>query len=423
MEPRHHLDLLLARVKEPVRTIQIVAGPRQVGKTTLVQHLLSKLPLKSWRFEAVDQPTREQSFSLSLTELPIDEPLRPRDAAWLSRCWNAARDAARKRSLDAETTPFVLAIDEIQKIANWSEHVKGLWDADRAEKLAMHVILLGSSPLLVQKGLTESLTGRYELIPVRHWALGEMQHAFDVSLEQYIYYGGYPGAAPLIADENRWRRYVLASLIQPSIEKDVLALSRVEKPALMKLLFDLAASYSGQLLSYTKMRGQLLDAGNTTTLAHYLDLLANSGLVSGLDKHAAQVIRQRASSPKLNVHNTALMAAGSGYTFEQAQADRAFWGRLVESCIGAHLINTVEEDCKVSYWRESPHEVDFVLVRGRLLTAIEVKSGAKVGPVPGLDRFCAQFSATRRIIVGDSRGCDVSIAEFLSEPANYWLSV
>ena len=415
--------MLLARVKEPVRTIQIVAGPRQVGKTTLVQHLLSKLPPKSWRFEAVDQPTREQSFNLSLTELPIDEPLRPRDAAWLSRCWNAARDAARKRSLEAETTPFVLAIDEIQKIANWSEHVKGLWDADRAEKLAMHVVLLGSSPLLVQKGLTESLAGRYELIPVRHWALGEMQGAFDVSLEQYIYYGGYPGAAPLIADENRWRRYVLASLIQPSIEKDVLALSRVEKPALMKLLFELAANYSGQLLSYTKMRGQLLDAGNTTTLAHYLDLLANSGLVSGLDKHAAQVIRQRASSPKLNVHNTALMAAGSGYTFEQAQADRAFWGRLVESCIGAHLINTAEEDCKVSYWRESPHEVDFVLVRGRLLTAIEVKSGAKVGPVPGLDRFCAQFSVTRRIIVGDSRGCDISIAEFLSEPANYWLSV
>ncbi len=191
----------------------------------------------------------------------------------------------------------------------------------------------------------------------------------------------------------------------------------------MKLLFDLAANYSGQLLSYTKMRGQLLDAGNPTTLAHYLDLLANSGLVSGLDKHAAQVIRQRASSPKLNVHNTALMTAGSGYSFEQAQADRVYWGRLVESCVGAQLINTAEEDCKVNYWRESPHEVDFVLVRGRLLTAIEVKSGAKVGPVPGLDRFCTQFPVTRRIVVGDSRSCDVSIAEFLSEPATCWLSV
>lgn len=356
-------------------------------------------------------------------EVRMIDPMTPRDGNWLLRRWNDARARARTHAQSAAASPYVFVIDEIQKIPNWSELVKGLWDADRAEALPMQVVLLGSSPLLVQKGLTESLTGRYELIPVRHWTLEEMQDAFNVSLEQYIYFGGYPGAAPLIAEEDRWRSYVLASLIQPSIEKDVLALSRVEKPALMKLLFELAASYSGQMLSYTKMQGQLQDAGNTTTLAHYLDLLAHSGLVSGLHKHAGQVIRQRASSPKLNVHNTALMAAGSGYSFEQAQADRAFWGRMVETCIGAHLINTAEDDCKISYWRESPHEVDFVITRGRLTTAIEVKSGTKKGHVPGLDRFCEQFPVTRRIVVGDGSSCDVSIAEFLSEPAAHWLNI
>lgn len=423
MYARPQLGTLLSRVREPVRSIQIVAGPRQVGKTTMVRQLLDRIPDGSWTFEAVDQPIPDSTPDLLAVEILINDPLRPHDAVWLLQRWGLARLAARKRQQHGTNEPYLLVIDEIQKIPNWSEHVKGLWDADRAEKLAMHVVLLGSSPLLVQKGLTESLAGRYELIPTRHWSLAEMQDAFDVSLEQYIFYGGYPGAAGLIQDENRWRRYVLASLIQPSIEKDVLALSRVEKPALMKLLFELAANYSGQLLAYNNMRGHLQDAGNTTTLAHYLNLLAHSGLVSGLHKHSVQVIRQRASSPKLNVHNTALMAAGSGYSFAQAQSDRAYWGRLVESCVGAHLINTAEEDCAVRYWRESPHEVDFVLVRGRLITAIEVKSGKKVGPVAGLDRFGQQFAMTRRLVVGDATGCDVSIAEFLSEPAAYWLNI
>ncbi len=432
MYSRPHLPLLLARVSEPaVRAMQIVAGPRQVGKTTLIHDLLARLTAKrrnenvAWMFEAVDQfePTNESD--ISSTQISIVNRARPRDAEWLAQRWKAARIRARQWALRLERddeSPYVLVFDEIQKIANWSEHVKGLWDADRAERLNMHVVLLGSSPLLVQRGLTESLAGRYELLNVRHWGLTETQAAFDLTVEEHIFFGGYPGALPLRHEEERWRSYVLTSLIQPSIERDVLALHRVEKPALLKQLFELSAAYSGQMLSYTKMLGQLQEAGNTTTLAHYLQLLEQSGLISGLSKHAGEVVRRRGSSPKLNVHNTALMTAGSGYTFQQAQADRDFWGRLTEACVGAHLINTAEASCRVHYWRESPHEVDFVLQGARSLTAIEVKSGRRSTHVAGLDAFCDSFKVTRRLVVGGAAGCDVSVAEFLSEPASYWIN-
>ncbi len=432
MYSRPHLSALLDRVGEAsVRAIQIVAGPRQVGKTTLVHDLLKQLSSRgrsrsdAWMFEAVDQYELAHGSDISSQEVNITDRSRPKDANWLAERWNTARSYARRWATREkhDGTPYLLVFDEIQKISNWSEQVKGLWDADRAEQLCMHVVLLGSSPLLVQKGLTESLAGRYELLNVRHWGLVETQAAFDLTVDEHIFFGGYPGALPLLHDESRWRSYVLAALIQPSIERDVLALHRVEKPALLKALFDLSAGYSGQILSFTKMLGQLQDAGNTTTLAHYLVLLEQSGMVSGLNKHAGEVVRRRGSSPKLNVHNTALMTAGSGYSFTQAKADRDFWGRLTEACIGAHLINTVSDNCAVHYWRESPHEVDFVLHGVRSLTAIEVKSGRRSTHVVGLDAFCAAFPVTRRLVVGNASGCDVSVAEFLSEPADYWITV
>ncbi len=432
MYSRSHLAPLLARVsEESVRAIQIVAGPRQVGKTTLIHNLLDRLSAQgrnqgyAWMFEAVDQFEAIQSLGSASPEITVPDRTKLRDANWLAERWNAARARARQwRSRESyDGSPYLLVFDEIQKISNWSEQVKGLWDADRVERLNMHVVLLGSSPLLVQKGLTESLAGRYELINVSHWGLAENQAAFDVTVEEHIFFGGYPGAIPLRHEEQRWRSYVLAALIQPSIDRDVLALHRVEKPALLKELFELSAAYSGQILSFTKMLGQLQDAGNTTTLAHYLVLLEHSGLVSGLSKHAGEVVRRRGSSPKLNVHNTALMTAGSGYTFVQAQADRDFWGRLTEACVGAHLINTASDGCSVHYWRESPHEVDFVLHGARSLVAIEVKSGRRSTHVAGLDAFCDAFRVTRRLVVGNVAGCDVSVAEFLSEPATYWVDV
>lgn len=307
---RPQLAALAARLAEPVRLIQILAGPRQVGKTTLIHQLVASRPKETHILAAADQlesTSSDLATDRSTTAVVVDRPSPQQLGQWLTRLWNEAREKARSPTVadPGEARPFALIIDEIQKIPNWSELVKGLWDADRAEGLPLHVVLLGSSPLLMQKGLTESLAGRYELIPMRHWSLTEMQDAFDVTLEEYLYFGGYPGAIVFMRDEERWRNFVIASLIQPSIERDVLMMARVEKPALLKRLFELGCNYSGQILAFTKMQGQLQDAGNTTTLAHYLDLLAQSGLISGLQKFSGQAVRQRASSPKLNVQNTA----------------------------------------------------------------------------------------------------------------------
>lgn len=271
----------------------------------------------------------------------------------------------------------------------------------------------------MQKGLTESLAGRYEPIRMSHWSYSEMQDAFDFSLDEYIYFGGYPGSANLIRDEGRWRQYVRSALIHPNIEQDILQMTRVDKPALLKALFELGCgAYSGQIIAFDKLRGQLVDAGNTTTLAHYLELLSQAGLLTGLSKFAKQAFRKRASSPKLNAHNTALISALAGYTFAEAMGDRSYWGRLVESTVGAHLINTASADCALQYWRESPSEVDFVLSSARKILAIEVKSGAKYAAPRGLDVFLGKFKDARSLIVGEA---DVSLPEFLSHPADHWL--
>lgn len=414
---RNQARILRQRLDESPTFIIVVAGPRQIGKSTLVRQVLAeRLAL----FVAADQPLPESSdpfaspFAaplLASISLPGAQPT----AEWLALQWTQAR--AKANALP-EGQRFVLAIDEIQKIPRWSEVVKGLWDADRAAGLDMHVVLLGSSPWLMQRGLTESLAGRYELICMSHWAYPEMQEAFDFSLDEYLYFGGYPGSANLIRDERRWRDYVRGALIHPNIEKDILQMTRVDKPALLKTLFELGCAYSGQIISYTKLQGQLQDAGNTVTLAHYLDLLAQAGLLAGLPKYAGQKHRQRASSPKLNALNTALMSALAGYTFAEARNDRSHWGRLVESSVGAHLCNSAFDDCEVQYWRESPDEVDFVLSNGRKLAAIEVKSGAKFATPKGLEIFAGKFNSARVFIVGEG---GIPLTEFLSRPATDWL--
>lgn len=411
---RKESRVLLDRLAEFPRFLIFVAGPRQVGKTTLVRDALSLYDKNHYHFIPVDQPDEIRPLAYSSSNSAtynIDAGLR--DIAWLVGKWQRARAAARE-----STGGHILVLDEIQKIKNWSEAVKGLWDVDRAEGLNLHVVLLGSSPLLMQKGMSESLTGRYELIPVTHWSFTEMHEAFDFDLEDYIYFGGYPGAATYIRDESRWRNYVNGSLIEPSIEKDILMMTRVDKPALLKNLFHLGCSYSGQILSYDKMLGQLQDAGNTTTLARYLDMLGNAGLICGLQKYAGQQHRRRASPPKFNVLNNALMSAGSGYTKAEAKADRSYWGRLVESAVGAHLYNSGHPDCRLYYWRESSREVDFVIERGKRLTAIEVKSGPTSGHAAGLDMFEENFGKCRKLLVGEG---GIPIVEFLSYPAEHWL--
>jgi predicted AAA+ superfamily ATPase len=384
--------VLHGRLLEPRRFIQVVAGPRQVGKTTLVLQVTAELGMPV-RFASADEPTL-------------------RGPEWVAQQWEAAR-------LEARAGDAVLVLDEIQKAANWAESIKRLWDEDSRAGRRLRVVLLGSAPL-IQQGLTESLAGRFELLHLTNWSAAEMRDAFGWNVEQYIFYGGYPGAAGLIADHDRWTRYIRDSLIETTISRDVMLLTRVDKPALLRRLFELACRYSGQILSYTKMLGQLQDAGNTTTLAHYLDLLAGAGMVTGLQKYAGQVVRRRASSPKLQVLNPALMSAQSGYTMEEARADRAYWGRLVESAVGAHLANAAMTGaCDVYYWRERNMEVDFVVQSRRLLTALEVNSAAAKETQPGLAAFATEFQPDRMLLIG---GDGVSVETFLLEPVERWIT-
>jgi uncharacterized protein len=384
------------RIQEPRRFIQVIAGPRQVGKTTLVRQVLA-LSERDYLYASADEPS-----------------LRGR--TWLEQQWQAARLHSDRE----DNGSAVLVLDEVQKITGWSEIVKRLWDEDTANGRSLKVFILGSSPLLVQQGLTESLAGRFELIQLSHWSYVEMRDAFGWDVHTYIFYGGYPGAAPLIEDPMRWSRYILDALIETTISRDVLLLNRVDKPALLRRLFDLACQYSGQILSYTKMLGQLQEAGNTTTLAHYLDLLSGAGMVGGLQKYSGRTVRKRASSPKLQVMNTALMTAPSGLSLLDARADHRLWGRIVESSIGAHLVNAqLRRECRAYYWRAGNHEVDFVIESpGKTLTAIEVKSGRASQVKAGMEEFARQYGPVRKLLVGED---GVPIDEFLARPVAYWI--
>lgn len=413
---RNQVRILKSRLEEVPKFITIVAGPRQVGKTTLVRQAIDGIGHQFVSVDPSGEP-RARSFDLNAIDT-IEAAGAPRNAAWLIRTWQIARAQCEAFKRKYPDRPFVFVLDEIQKVTRWPDTVKGLWDADRAQEFPMHVVLLGSSPLLIQKGLTESLTGRYELIRASHWSFVEMHQAFDFTLNEYIYFGGYPGSASLIRDEERWRNYVLASLVQPSIDTDILQMARVDKPALLKQLFTLGAIYSGQILALGKVKGQLQDAGNETTLAGYLDLLGNAGLLTGLQKYHVGAARKRASAPKFNALNTALMSSATPYTFAQAQADRSYWGRLVESTVGAHLCNTARPNEEISYWRESPHEVDFVINDALRLAAIEVKSGPSVGQLAGLAEFAKQHPSSQSLLVGTG---GVDLTEFLSYPLTHWL--
>ena len=387
-------DELIKRLKEKRRFMQVLAGPRQVGKTTLVRQVMatSKLP---GHYASADEPSL-------------------RDRTWLEQQWDIARLKAGEHKTGA-----LLVLDEIQKVADWSRAVKLLWDADTHSGVPLKVVLLGSSPLLIQSGLTESLAGRFEVIVAPHWSFGEMRKAFGWKLEEYVFYGAYPGAAELIEDPERWRRYVLDSLIETTISRDILSLTRVDKPALLRRLFQLGCAYSGQILSYQKMLGQLMDAGNTTTLAHYLELLQGAGMLAGLSKYAHGQVRQRGSSPKLQVLNTALMSAQDHRSLKEAREDGDHWGRLVESSVGAHLLNSsYGTNIQVTYWRERNHEVDFVLQQGKTTVSIEVKSGGRREMFPGMEAFARQFKPHRQLQVG---GQGIPVEEFLSKPASHWL--
>ena len=383
---REQLQTFIARLGEKRRFMQVVAGPRQVGKTTLVRQTLAAL--------ATTNP------NLAQHSVSADSPGLV-GSAWLHTQWETAR------SLAAQAGACVLVLDEVQKLPNWTEEIKRLWDEDTREGRDVRTVILGSAPLLIARGLTESMAGRFEITRLGHWHFNEMREAFGFTLDQFIYYGGYPGAASLVGDEARWAAYVRDALIETTISKDVLLLTPVQKPALLRRVFDLACRYSGQELSYQKMMGQLSDAGNTTTLAHYLALLEGAGMVCGLQKYAGQAVRQRASSPKLQVFNTAFMgaiAAGEGLGFARLRATPQLWGRMVESAVGAQLLAKHLSHSSATpvlhYWRDGTREVDFVLKHQGEVFALEVKSGAASLSQPGLDAFCTQFAGARPQVIG-----------------------
>lgn len=391
MFERIHLQTLTKRILEPRQFITVIVGPRQVGKTTLVTQMAGKKQLP-YHFVSADAVAAS-------------------DSAWLMQQWETARILFQKD----QAGEFLLVIDEIQKIDNWSETVKKLWDEDSRNLVNIKVVLLGSSRLMLQKGLTESLSGRFETLYMGHWSFIEMRDAFGWNAEQFAWYGGYPGSAALITDEERWKQYIQHSLVETSVSKDILMLTRVDKPALLKRLFELGCLYSGQVLSFTKMIGQLQDVGNTTTLSHYLDLLDTAGLLNGVEKYSGSIIKKRSSSPKFQVHNTALIGSQHSETFEEIIEQPAKWGRIVESAVGAHLLNSsLTNGFTLHYWRDGNKEVDFVLEKKGKLIALEIKSGTASRTL-GMAAFQKNYNPDKVLLVGDSA---LSWQDFLAMDPN-----
>lgn len=376
MFQRQQTAILRSRISEPRRFIQVIAGARQVGKSTMVKQVVAELTMPHLLTTAEDSPDK--------------------NPAWIHYVWQQARQTIRLNNY----SEFLLVIDEIHKLDNWSEAVKAEWDADSMRDVNIKVVILGSSRLLIKDGLSESLAGRYELIEMEHWSFDEMHEAFGMTIEQYIYYGGYPGAASLISDEKRWRKYMRDAIIEPAITKDVLTTKRVLKPALLRQLFMLGCSYSGELLSFNKILGQLQDAGNTATLANYVQLLDESKLLAGLQQYAADDARKYKSVPKYQVYNSALLSANNPLGFSDVYLDPKQWGRWVETAVGAYLINHADRlEYKVYYWRHNSDEVDFVLQHSKKLVAIEVKSGKRQNN-QGLAVFGERFRPGMELVVG-----------------------
>lgn len=381
------VERILQGFRSDKKLLQIITGPRQVGKTTSAIQIADK-----WKGPVVNATA--------------DSPLPP-GPEWIRAQWNMALTWAKKSAV--EKTSVLLVLDEVQKVKGWSEIVKELWDIECREKQGINVIILGSSSLLLQKGLSESLAGRFFLHRCTHWTCNEMQLVFSWDMDQWIFYGGYPGAAPLIENEQTWSQYVTDSLIETVLAKDVLQLQTVAKPALLRHLFMLAVAHPAQILSYNKMLGHLQDAGNTTTLSHYIRLLESAFMVSGLELFRQGISAKRGSSPKLIIWNNSLINAIYGQPFENIRQDYSKWGRLIENAVGAHLLNHLAGlPYSVSYWRKGMQEVDFVVRTPRNLWALEVKSG-KSGNPKGLAAFCGLYPDAKPLTLG-SRG--MSFEEF-----------
>lgn len=378
MYQRRHLNILKSRMAEPRRRMQIVMGPRQVGKSTLVGQFTEGISVP-FDFFAADGVNRF-------------------DSSWIPNKWQQVR---MRMDIHSEQE-HILIIDEVQKIRGWSEQVKKEWDEDSRSHRNLKVILLGSSRLLLQKGLEESLEGRFETIKMGYWDWQEMHEAFGFSMDEYVYFGGFPGLAPDIQDEDRWRNLMEDSIISPILTRDILEIEEIRNPALLRQVFELACTESAKELSLTKMQGTM-NSGTVPTIKNYLDILNKSMIVQPLQNYSPSRVKEKQSVPKMQVFNNAFRNRFGTFSFDEARVDPAEWGRLVESAVGAHLANrAMTDDYELFYWRnERRQECDYVLRKGQALVAIEVKSGS-VDKTVGFEKFKEQFAdkVTAAFIVG-----------------------
>ena len=392
MYKRRQFNELKSRIEEARNKIQVISGPRQVGKSTLVKQVLKEMSI-DFTFISADNVEKDNLY-------------------WINEVWETARQRMKLK----KEREYLLVIDEVHKVNNWSEAVKKEWDDDTFNDVNIKVILLGSSRLLIKDGLTESLAGRYELIHMSHWSFKEMKEAFGMDLEHYIFFGGYPGGVGFINNEVRWRKYIKDSIVAPVIAHDILMTKTIYKPELMKQLFELGCTYSGEEIALTKLLGQLQDAGNITTLANYLSTLNESHLLCGLQKYANDNARKYNSVPKMMVYNTALLSSLYGLNYSQVFTNPKMWGRWVESAVGTHLLNMANElDYRIYYWRERNDEVDFILEYNRQCIAIEVKSGRRTTNA-GISVFKEKFRPLHTFIVGNG---GIPLEEFLSSDLKY----
>ncbi len=376
---RNFTKILEKRLREKLNFIQVVLGPRQVGKTTGLQQIVQTWPGPALMVSA-------------------DELVTP-SIDWLKLNWEKAKNSG-------DDTLFI--IDEVQKIPDWSTVIKYLFDQNRASR-TLKIVLLGSASLTLQKGLAESLAGRYEIIPANHWNLHECRQAFNWDIDNFLKFGGYPAAAELSSDLERWQSYVRNSIIEPVLIRDILGLTPVNKPALFRQTFELAMSYPAQEISLQKLLGQLQESGNVTTIKHYLGLFEGAFLLKTLQKYTGSAVKKRGSSPKIIPLNTALCHAfRSPQSFD---ADRDWRGRIFEAAVGAALARTKG---KLYYWREGKYEVDFVLELVGKLYALEVKSGRK-RTSRGLEKFIQKYPGSIPMHIDWDRGKQILEAESVDD--------
>lgn len=394
---RSRVKLIEERMAETTNPlIQVVVGARQTGKSTMIAQALSNLNIPNHSISADD--------------------VIGHDVTWLTNEWQQAKNKAVSAN-----GRFVFVVDEIQKVKDWPNVVKGLWDSDMRTQATMKVFLSGSSTLLIRKGLQDSLQGRFEIIYSPHWSYSEMKEAFGYNLDDFLYFGGFPGAARFHSDEKRWLDYMKNSIIEPTISQDVLGDTIVKKPALMRALFELGSQFSAQELSFNKMLGQLQDAGNTTTLANYLELMDRAEVMCGLQKFSSRIVEAKKSSPRLMVYDTALMSAGMASSKEALLGNSELRGHLVETAVGAYLLaRSKEEGFEVYWWRNGNYEVDFVLKKGLQICAIEVKSG-RIKNLNGMSNFLQKYPNANRICIGGYGSNSTLLADFLAGKTQLFL--